>query len=106
MNFESLKDFLSTRMRMSHVYQPVMIKRLLSSGGTASIRDIAMDILKLDESQLEYYETIVKNMVGRVLANREVAVKDGKTFTLEDAASLSQDQVAELIQICDSKISE
>ena len=45
-------------MRMSHIYQPVMLKTLLSNKGTASIEQIARDILSNDESQVDYYESI------------------------------------------------
>lgn len=106
MEFEALKDFLSFQMRMSHIYQPVMIRRLLLSGGAASIREVALDILRLDDSQVEYYEAIVKNMVGRVLTKREIAARSGSSFVLADAAQLSADQVSELVQICESKISQ
>jgi ATP adenylyltransferase len=41
---------------MSHVYQPLMIRELLTVGGKASTRQIAADILARDESQIEYYE--------------------------------------------------
>jgi ATP adenylyltransferase len=36
-----LKAYLTTKMRMSHVYQPVMIRRLLLDGGAADTQDIA-----------------------------------------------------------------
>ena len=52
---ELLKDFLLRQMRMSHIFQPVLISRLLKDGGTTDIGEIAMDIFKLDESQVEYY---------------------------------------------------
>jgi hypothetical protein len=41
---------------MSHIYQPVMIRELLTSGGKSSIRNIAAAFLARDASQLEYYE--------------------------------------------------
>ena len=31
--YEELRDFLQNRMRMSHIYQPVMLMTLLGSGG-------------------------------------------------------------------------
>jgi hypothetical protein len=37
-------------MQMQHVYQPVMIKELLSGGGKASIRNIAAAFLARDAS--------------------------------------------------------
>ena len=57
MHFEDLVQFLERDMRMSHVFQPVMLRLLLGRNGRAS------------RSQLEYYSEITKNMVGRVLAN-------------------------------------
>jgi hypothetical protein len=69
MTYERLADFIQNRMRMSHVYQPVMLMALLRAGGRASTRDIARSILAHDESQVEYYGNVTKNMVGRVLRN-------------------------------------
>ena len=47
-SFEHLRDFIRKRMRMSHIYQPVMIKELLTSGGKSSIRNIAAAFLARD----------------------------------------------------------
>ena len=67
-------------MRMSHVYQPVMIRNLLKNKGTADSSKIAKDLLAYDVSQVEYYQLITKNMVGKVLTNnRGITDKDGKT---------------------------
>lgn len=52
---------------MSHIYQPLMIRTLLTHGGRASIRQIASMFRSKDASQLEYYEEITKNMPGKVL---------------------------------------
>ena len=38
--YKKLKDFLEKDMRMSHIYQPVMIKTLLKHGGSAEISRI------------------------------------------------------------------
>jgi ATP adenylyltransferase len=59
-SFKRLRDFIQKQMRMSHIYQPVMIQELLKGGGKASIRKIARAFLARDESQLEYYEQITK----------------------------------------------
>lgn len=37
-SFRTLRDFLRTRMGMSHIYQPVMIKELLQCGGESLIQ--------------------------------------------------------------------
>ena len=56
--FDELSDFIRNQMRMSHVYQPVMLMELLKRDGSASTRDIAKALLIEDISQIEYYETI------------------------------------------------
>jgi hypothetical protein len=53
--FTVLRDFIRSRMRMSHIYQPVMLRTLLVHFGKATIRQIAAEFLARDESQPEYY---------------------------------------------------
>ena len=78
--FEDLSDFVRNQMRMSHIYQPAMLVELLQNGGKASVTEIAKALLSRDVSQIEYYEQITKNMVGRVLTkNRGITDKDGNT---------------------------
>lgn len=67
MVYDELKAFLQQRMRMSHIYQPVMIKCLLRNSGVATDEDIAKAISMQDVSQIDYYRDITNNMVGRVL---------------------------------------
>jgi diadenosine tetraphosphate (Ap4A) HIT family hydrolase/5-methylcytosine-specific restriction endonuclease McrA len=104
--FDQLKTFIDKSMRMSHIYQPVMLMTLLEMGGKASVREIASSILIHDESQIEYYEAITKEMVGRVLRNRQVARKEGKEFQLLDFERLSGDQVTQLISLCQKKLED
>jgi len=99
--FEHLRDFIQNRMRMSHIYQPVMIRELLTNGGIASVRDIASAFLARDESQLEYYEQITKRMPGKVLANHGIVERSKESFRLAlDPSSLSSDERDELIRLC------
>lgn len=102
----SLKEFLLHKMRMSHIYQPVMIKALLMRNGMATQTDIAKEILSYDQSQLEYYEKITNNMVGRILRNHNIVKKEGKNYSLIDFKSLNCSEISELIEICDKKINE
>lgn len=46
--FASLERFVRHEMRMSIIYQPVMLVELLRSGGTASIDQIAKALLLHD----------------------------------------------------------
>jgi hypothetical protein len=45
MRFEDLVQVIERDMRMSHVYQPVMLRELLDRGGHASRKDIARALL-------------------------------------------------------------
>lgn len=106
MNFQTLFDFVTRHMRMSHVYQPVMLMELLCSGGSSSTSKIAKAILGRDDSQIEYYEKITRDMVGRVLKNRGVVTKQGKDFLLNGYESLSPDEVKQLIAACQLRLDE
>ncbi len=99
--FDELSDFIRNQMRMSHIYQPVMLMELLKGGGSASTRDIAKALLVEDISQIEYYERITKNMVGRVLTrNRGITEKQGDSYHLKGFDDLSVTEVEELFGLC------
>jgi ATP adenylyltransferase len=92
-------------MRMSHIYQPVMIRELLTRGGKASIRNVAAAFLTRDASQLEYYEQITKDMPGKALGKHGVVKRDGDGYRLTiDPSSLSSEQRDELVRLCDEAI--
>ena len=93
-------------MRMSHIYQPVMIKRLLEAGGISHQDDIAKAILQYDEAQLEYYVNITNNMVGKVLRSHDIVEKDKKRYSLPGYDTLTKSQISELVALCDQKIGE
>lgn len=63
-----------------------MVIALLENGGTASVRDIATNILFHDESQIECYEHITEEMAGQVLRQWAVVMKEEKAFELLMAA--------------------
>ena len=92
---------------MSHIYQPAMLMELLCNGGVAGVSDIAKALLVRDNSQVEYYEQITKNMVGRVLTkNRGLTARHRDTYSLIGHEELSEDEVNELIGLCADKINE
>jgi ATP adenylyltransferase len=103
--FASLEQFIRSEMRMSHVYQPVMLLELLNSGGRASVKQIARALLSHDASQIEYYQHITKNMVGKVLTNsRRITERDADGFRLRNFEALTADEVSALVALCHSKI--
>jgi ATP adenylyltransferase len=106
MKYQQLKDFVQKRMRMSHIYQPVMIMALLRHHGKCSVTQIAKAILAHDESQIEYYKRITNNMVGRVLRNHGVVRKEGEEYFLSGYDRLRPEQVRELVGLCREKLDE
>lgn len=106
MTFSDLKKFITEDMSMSHIYQPVMLIELLKNQGSASEEDIAKVILNRDPTQLDYYIDKVKNMVGKVLANRQITTKEKSIHRLNGFSELSQEQIDELINLCMDKLVE
>jgi ATP adenylyltransferase len=105
MKFAQLKDYLSRKMLMQHVYQPLMIKTLLESKeNRASVETIARQFLVNDEPQLQYYKYITKVMPGRVLRSHNVVRLESGEFILNVDRDLTTPQKRELVALCDSKI--
>lgn len=105
--FTGLEHFIRNEMRMSHIYQPVMLLELLRSRGKASVNQIAHALLSHDASQIEYYVQITKNMVGKVLTkNRKITERDTDGFRLLGYETLDTDEVSALIALCQGKIEE
>jgi len=115
--FSMLSGFIRHTMHMSHIYQPVMLMELLNRGGSASRREIAAALLRRDESQLEYYEHVTTNMVGRVLTKkRELAGSDGEphpyrvvdkekdAYSLTGFDQLDPEEVEQLMRLCKDKL--
>jgi hypothetical protein len=67
MTVRELRHFIQRTMRLSHIDQPVMLMTLLQHGGQATSRVIAHALLASDESQIEYYQQVTRQMVGQVL---------------------------------------
>jgi len=104
--FMVLRDFIRSRMRMSHIYQPVMLRALIAHSGRATIRQIGAEFLARDESQLEYYEEITKAMPGKVLARHGLVERDGNSYCLKfDIKDLTNAERSELLKLCATALS-
>ena len=105
-----LEEYITKRMQMSHIYQPVMLKVLLENSGEASVDQIASALLTYDQSQVEYYGIRTKQMVGKVLTRNGVVepIKSGRAtrgYRLNSEAP-TEAQRASLIAKCDKSISD
>ena len=95
--YEKLSDFIRNKMRMSHIYQPVMLLELIRHSGSASVTEIAKALLSHDASQIEYYEQITKNMVGKVLTkNRGLTERHAASYFLKGFEELSVEEIKNL----------
>ena len=91
---------------MAHVYQPVMIKTLLENEGRQTVEGIAKQLLKYDQSQIEYYVNVTKNMVGKVLQSHDIVQKEKDIYILREYNKLSEKEKQEIIAECDRKIGQ
>jgi diadenosine tetraphosphate (Ap4A) HIT family hydrolase/5-methylcytosine-specific restriction endonuclease McrA len=102
---EILKNFIQKQIRITHVYQPVMLKTLLGNTGRATIREVASAFLAHDESQIEYYEHITKQILGKDLKNHGFLERQGQHYALSpEFAGLSATDRRELIALCEAAV--
>jgi ATP adenylyltransferase len=106
MIFEKLSAFIKKKMRMSHIYQPVILIALLKNKGKCSEEEIAKDLLSYDQSQIEYYTKVTNNMVGRILRHHQIIEKDSRTkaYNLIGFEDLTASQTEDLISLCQEKL--
>jgi len=102
MTYDELKHFIESEMRMSQIYQPLMLMELIESGGISGRESIAKRLLEHDPSQVSYYENIVDRMPGKVLKGHSVVTKDrtSQTYHLTLTEQLSDRQKADLLALC------
>lgn len=110
LTFEQLEEYIRRSMRMSHIYQPVMLRVLLQNSGQADTKTIAKALLSYDRSQVEYYEIRTKNMVGKVLTQNGIVepLKKGSRITgyKLNIGSLSDSEKATLLQVCEERLAD
>jgi|SRR5271165_3901455 len=103
MTLDALLQFLRGGIKMSHIYQPVLIRTLLDNGGACARRQLALALLMQDESQIEYYEKRLREMPLPVLKNRGVISETNGVVRLE-VGKLSLQERASIRLECDSLI--
>ena len=104
--FENLKNFINNKMRMSHIYQPLMLKEIIKSGGKATRRQIASEILNYDESQIKYFSDVVRDLPARVLSKHKIINKKGDNYWIDGFELLTENEINQLIELCEKKLNE
>ena len=76
-----LVDFIENKMRMSHIYQPLLIQSLVESGGQATLRELAVKFLTEEEAEIREMMKTIKKMPVHVLSAKN---KSRKTPFVEE----------------------
>lgn len=108
-DFEDLKHYLGSkaRMRMSHVYKPVMLLTLLDNDGAASKSEIAREFILTDAGMQKEYEKKVYAMPGKRLVDAGLIERDGDRYRLSTIFDgLSDAQLEEIRGILVSRIDD
>ncbi len=103
MTYADLAEFLEKKMSMSHIYQPLLVKSLVDSGGTATLRQLAQHFLSEDESQLLYYVRRIKEMPLKVLLRHGVVTRSGDLVSLS-VGHLDLQQRAHIKMLCEERL--
>ena len=99
-----LKNYISKKMTMSHIYQPLMLIELIKGNGKAKGRNIAKSFLSYDETQIDYYKKITNLMPFKYLSKHLNEIKKNKENYYFEDFDLNENQREELIQLCNNKL--
>ena len=90
---------------MSHIYQPLLIKTLVESGGVATVNQIARVFSAADENQVRFYEARIKQMPLKVLRHHRIVTVNKGVVSL-DIAKLTFTQRTKLVAACNQRIAD
>lgn len=105
MKTPDLLEFLRTRMSMTDVYQPVVVKELLLHEGTCTKAELATALAGHDLAVQEYYERIVMRWPKITLTKHGIIEyeRKGSIFRLLPYPARAEDR-DEAMAVCDAKI--
>jgi len=103
--FEDLLKFVEGELRMSDVYQPLLISFLVDSGGAATVRQLAQEFALADEASVLHYEKRIKEMPVPVLAQRGVISKRAELIELQ-VDKLTYVQSSQIRAACEKRIAD
>ena len=92
-------------VRVFEIDDPVTPGALVDADGSATVRQLAQEFLRQDESQLIYYERRIRSMPAKVLKKHGVISQQGTLISLT-VSRLSLEQKAELRKICDQRLQD
>ena len=101
-----IKNYISKKMSMSHIYQPLMLIELIKGNGKATGKNIAKSFLSYDETQINYYQKITNTMPFKYLSKHLNEIKKNKENYFFEDFDLNENQRLELIELCNKKLKE
>jgi 5-methylcytosine-specific restriction endonuclease McrA len=103
-----LKDFVKNKMTMTANYQPVILRELLTNGGTATQNELCLALLQGDQDVMDYWRRTLMRWPLDTLRNKHQLIEyqaSNKTFKLLfDLSSI--EEVTEIVEVCEDKISK
>ena len=105
MKHEELIDFIKDKMSMAHIYQPLLIKELVKCDGAATVRQLAISMLVMDESRIQEYKKIFKRWPEQTLKKHGVLERNKELVSLT-TEPMTLEQKSEILQVCEQKIHE
>ena len=76
MTYDQIVDFITSKMKMSHIYQPLLIRSLVVAGGFATLRQLAQFFLSQDEVNSSTLKNHIKEMLIKVLSKHWMLTKE------------------------------
>ena len=103
--FDRLLTFLHQEMRMTEVYQPIVIRTLIHNGGEASFIELANAIAEHHGKSVAELVKVVKRYPRQVLLKHGIVseIDQGLQINL-DLSKLSSPQKQALIEVCDIQL--
>ncbi len=89
--YERLREYIAKQMRMSHIYQPLMLMELLGRRSPAPAQDVARRILG-------------SRMVGKVLTGNGITAYGNGAYSLIGGDELSDAERDALQQLCRQRL--
>jgi 5-methylcytosine-specific restriction endonuclease McrA len=103
MKIRDVITFVRSRMRMEHVYQPLLIRTVAEAGGVATVNQIARAFAAADESQVAFYEKRIREMPLRVLKKHGVVTVEKNVVSL-NSGTLGFLERTELVAACNERM--
>ncbi len=100
MNYQHLKNFITTKVKQKDVYVPAMILFLIKNDGHGTKEQISRLIYIFDfKHELSYYDTIVEKFASVILEDYGIVKKENDIYYLR-TWPLKESEIADIIRLC------